>query len=327
MINSEQSFQSVDSRTAAIFCPDAGRLQKLLALVALSSGVKLYADWSLNLIQPFHGQKNIDLLIADISSNSDRQDQDLSNLADYLIQSGVEALVWIEMKLLDMAYAVLPIGQCHFMLESNEIEALLIMSGVIRRGKMDQLHDNSRNSEFGALHRISDELAGFAKTLARIAEQDAEALQNSVADKPVSFRPFPEESGALLSLSKSQPLAAKNVQDISAKAIRDIIKMRRLRSVHFDNELFADPAWDILLDLLAAQLEKKTVSVSSLCIAATVPPTTALRWITSMTESGLLIRRHDPCDARRVFIELSEETSRKLFIYFEDAKRRNTHPV
>jgi hypothetical protein len=44
-------------------------------------------------------------------------------------------------------------------------------------------------------------------------------------------------------------------------------------------DLFADPAWDILLDLFAASIERRPVSVSSACVAAAVPPTTALRWI------------------------------------------------
>jgi hypothetical protein len=54
----------------------------------------------------------------------------------------------------------------------------------------------------------------------------------------------------------------------------------RLRSQHFVPALFADPAWDILLDLAAARIDGRMVAVSSLCIAAAVPATTALRWIT-----------------------------------------------
>ena len=58
------------------------------------------------------------------------------------------------------------------------------------------------------------------------------------------------------------------------------------------------------------------MSVSSLCIAAAVPPTTALRWITAMTDSGMPVRRQDPADARRVFIVLSADTSAKMDDYF-----------
>ena len=58
------------------------------------------------------------------------------------------------------------------------------------------------------------------------------------------------------------------------------------------------------------------MSVSSLCIAAAVQPTTALRWITAMTDSGMPVRRQDPADARRLFTELSADTSTKMDDYF-----------
>ena len=60
-----------------------------------------------------------------------------------------------------------------------------------------------------------------------------------------------------------------------------------------------------MLDLIAARLERTQVSVSSLCIAASVPPTTALRWIRHLTERGLLQREADPEDGRRIFVGLS----------------------
>ena len=93
---------------------------------------------------------------------------------------------------------------------------------------------------------------------------------------------------------------------VKAQQVRSVIKSRRLREHVFGENLFGDPAWDMLLDLYAAHLEQKRVSVSSLQIASAVPGTTALRWMTRL-ESKNLIRRHsDPFDARRVFVELSE---------------------
>lgn len=98
---------------------------------------------------------------------------------------------------------------------------------------------------------------------------------------------------------------------VSAVAVRNLIRTRRLRDRYFPG-LFADPAWDILLDLYAARLEGRTVAVSSLCIAANVPPTTGLRWITGMTEQGLLRREADPEDRRRVFIALSDAAAAQV---------------
>jgi DNA-binding MarR family transcriptional regulator len=86
--------------------------------------------------------------------------------------------------------------------------------------------------------------------------------------------------------------------------------------------MFADPAWDMLLDLTAAQAEHNRVSVTSLCIASGVPPTTALRWIAQMIEAGWLVRVEDTIDRRRAFVELSERATDAMARYFADLSIR-----
>lgn len=97
-----------------------------------------------------------------------------------------------------------------------------------------------------------------------------------------------------------------------------IIRQRQLRQRYFERELFADPAWDILLDLAAARAEHRRVSVTSLCIAASVPASTALRWITQMTAMGILVRQPDAEDRRRAFIALSDRAADAIAKYFEE---------
>ena len=48
-------------------------------------------------------------------------------------------------------------------------------------------------------------------------------------------------------------------------------------------------------------------AVFSLCVAAAEPTTTALRWVRSLSEAGVFVRRTDPGDARRAFITLSDQ--------------------
>ena len=91
-----------------------------------------------------------------------------------------------------------------------------------------------------------------------------------------------------------------------------LIRFRRKREAVFGPGLFADPAWDMLLDLFVAREQGRNISVSSLCIAAAVPPTTALRWIRHMDERGLLERRKDPRDGRRVWIAIKAEVHKKM---------------
>jgi hypothetical protein len=300
--NSDRDYElAAFPRTAMIAIGSPARQLELAELARLSGCTPLSQN----------DQNAADYLLADLSSKTGPLADSLSKIVRYLQHHRSTALVWTDMDDLEAAYAALPQGQCHFLIDADDVEAMPILAGAFGRGGMDRLHDRNRGVEFGSLHRISDELAEFARTLAKMADTDRNA---GVADKPVSFRAAP------LGGFQAFPTAASDAsQAIGAKTLRDIIKTRRLRDRYFAADLFADPAWDILLDLKAAALEGQSVSVSSLCIAASVPPTTALRWITAMTESGMLVRRQDPDDARRVFIELSDESSAKLDDYFAAA--------
>lgn len=100
------------------------------------------------------------------------------------------------------------------------------------------------------------------------------------------------------------------------RAVRAVIRRRQARARFFPADMFADPAWEILLDLTAARGEGVDVSVSSLCIASGAAPTTALRWIALMTEAGLLRRENDTRDRRRAFITLTEKAADAMARYF-----------
>jgi hypothetical protein len=154
-------------------------------------------------------------------------------------------------------------------------------------------------------------LQAMAAELARLAEQLG-LLSSGAA---------PDETGDALA-EHALNYQAESAGDCvaaappSAQRIRHLISMRRLRDRFFSADLFADPAWDILLDLSASRLEGRSVSVSSLCIAAAVPPTTALRWIRMMTDHRLLERRADTADARRMFVDISDSAFDQVAEWF-----------
>ncbi len=148
------------------------------------------------------------------------------------------------------------------------------------------------------LQQLSEEVGRIANVLAALSEHEAAAAAMAAVGGP----PNGEEA-------------------LDAGFIRSIIRVRRLRDHFFRSDLFADPAWDMLLDLMAARVERQRVAVSSLCIAAAVPPTTALRWIKSLCDEGLFVRVADPEDGRRVFIELSAETAARMEAFLKSAQR------
>lgn len=100
-----------------------------------------------------------------------------------------------------------------------------------------------------------------------------------------------------------------------AATARALIADRRRRDQFFPAELFADPAWDMLLDLYAACREGRRVSVSSLCIAAAVPGTTALRWIGVLEDCGLVQDEPDVADRRRRFVGLTDAAFQAVAAY------------
>lgn len=111
------------------------------------------------------------------------------------------------------------------------------------------------------------------------------------------------------------------------RLITNLQKLRRMRAGYLQTDLFADPAWDILLELYVARLKHQQISVTSLCLAAEVPATTAQRWIALMVERGMLERRNDPDDRRRCFVSLAEPVARQLTRYFAEAGAMASHLI
>lgn len=106
--------------------------------------------------------------------------------------------------------------------------------------------------------------------------------------------------------------------DISVRTVDLAFYARRARARYFPEELFAEPAWDMLLHLLRCELRERRVSTSDLCLAAGVPETTALRWISTMAHKGIVISEPDRHEDRASFISLAPNASAALRRYFSE---------
>lgn len=103
---------------------------------------------------------------------------------------------------------------------------------------------------------------------------------------------------------------------LTASEVRAIIRAQHMRAGFFPGVPFFDPAWSMLLDLYLAAIERRPVSVSSLCIAAGVPATTALSRISELRDIGLFEREDDPEDKRRTLVKLSTDGVERMDAYF-----------
>jgi DNA-binding MarR family transcriptional regulator len=181
-------------------------------------------------------------------------------------------------------------------IDANAAErASALAIALATRGAAQSIGDVATDRNAERLRQLSDEVGRIAATLARL----------STGPAPVAPRAI-------------EPPAGADVPPVSVETVRSVIRARRLRARYFSEELFADPAWDMLLDLLQAEISHMRTPVSSLCIAAAVPATTALRWLKAMVSQGIFIGRADPHDGRRVFVELAPEASNALRRYFAE---------
>lgn len=109
-----------------------------------------------------------------------------------------------------------------------------------------------------------------------------------------------------------------SLDSATMRDVRDVIRARARRRTFFSADLFADPAWDILLELYACSDTQRQLSVSKLLFAIEVPQTTGLRWIANLEKEGLVIRTPDVMDKRRIYVRLSDEGFQKMNAYFAD---------
>ena len=100
--------------------------------------------------------------------------------------------------------------------------------------------------------------------------------------------------------------------ELLARLAREEYELRRSRLCFFDDDLFSEPAWDILLDLFASAIEGRKISVTSSCIAAGVPRSTAMRYLTELEERGLVHRSGSESDGRVNHLALTPFGGAKL---------------
>lgn len=82
---------------------------------------------------------------------------------------------------------------------------------------------------------------------------------------------------------------------------------RRDRAKTFGEDLFHEPAWDMLLALYCLPRRGEVLTVSSLSLAANVPLTTGMRWQKTLVELGLVQRGPRILDRRQVLVALTQQ--------------------
>jgi DNA-binding MarR family transcriptional regulator len=283
------------SRPALLFASSARR--RAIAESALAAcGVRLAGSLSIDEAESrLDDQASLGLAWIELGEEDDTPavQQLLGRLNGFGESRGTAVIASTPLELVDMVAARLTDRSTEILVDADDAQRAAVLALALAGARDDRGVSDVGKDNAARLRQLSDEMGRIASTLARLSTGPG-----SPAIKPAEGR--------------------KESPEVDAETVRAVIRARRLRSRFFSEELVADPAWDMLLDLLQAEIAQLRVPVSSLCIAAAVPATTALRWIKTMTEQGLFVRRADPHDGRRVFVELAPAASNAMRRYFAD---------
>src|SRR4051794_41784504 len=116
-------------------------------------------------------------------------------------------------------------------------------------------HSTERSGD--QLLKLSDEVSRIAGTLARLSTEVTPVMRGPTG-----------------------------LPEISAGQVLAVIRARRLRDRYFKQDIFGEPAWDMLLNLFHAELSQARMAVSGPPGAAAVPATPALPATHPIVEVG-----------------------------------------
>lgn len=93
---------------------------------------------------------------------------------------------------------------------------------------------------------------------------------------------------------------------------------RRKRAEHFRNQqMFGEPAWDILLDLYIHQVRNEQTTVKRATVGPVATAGTTLRWLQVLDAEGLIFFEADPTDEERRLLRLTPEGYESITRYLE----------
>lgn len=94
--------------------------------------------------------------------------------------------------------------------------------------------------------------------------------------------------------------------------IQSVLAVRRARSAILGGNLFSDPAWDILLELYAAKLGHRRMSLTELALSIEIPVSTTGRWLSALVSHGLVQSTPDNDHAGNDFLRLTDDGATRM---------------
>lgn len=287
---------------------DRPLVRSVLAEDAQAAGLRVSAASELSALSLGDARPLGDVVLVDCPVVDAATLAGLSRLDVRATRTGTRLIVSTTVDALDDVFGCLDQSGAQILVDPDRAERVIALGHVLAQFPSARLRELSED-ERHLLMRLTEQVGQIAGRIERLAPTP-QPPADAIAHVPAP--------GSTAKVDEARTTRAVRPALPDPRLVRRMIRHRQLRGRHLDAQLFADPAWDMLLDLTAARAEHRRVSVTSLCIASGVPPTTALRWIGQMVDQGQFVRVGDKSDRRRAFIELSERCTDSMARYFAE---------
>lgn len=239
-----------------------------------------------------------DVILVDAFNDDERHDQLVSDIGRASTNGGAALLVRTSASSLDPVLAALGSSEATILFEPTEQDIVSHLRAASEAARPPViLHDSKgkSNEDAEADRALEDRLEQMVDAV----ETDHSLLMHDGA------------SAGSLSADQRARVAVE---------VEAILKIRRSRNDFFAAAFFADPIWDMLLELLVARLRGVHLPTTGLCASAGVPMTTALRCVRILTKKGIIKRNPDMVDRRRVYVDMTEEAADAMLRWFARAQ-------
>jgi len=91
-----------------------------------------------------------------------------------------------------------------------------------------------------------------------------------------------------------------------------LLDLRRLREHYFGNELFGEPAWDIMLELMLSRIDAREVLANELKSHSTAPNVVTRHYLEALVEAKLVEMFDNAANSEDPYVSLSSEAARRM---------------
>lgn len=139
----------------------------------------------------------------------------------------------------------------------------------------------------------------------QLRAEEAEELAQCLLDFARNLRNRPSKS-------ETPRIFWPDSQPALSQAITNILALRRRRPEQLEAALFGEPAWDMLLVLFKASLDRTELTIEEVCKSSGTYESTARRWMAVLVDQHMAELDCEERDDRLKTVRLTEQGSIRM---------------